>query len=52
MINAIAPLVTMIGIDSIRIPYTTKATEPASDSIRKRTTEVIANDATTSAEAR
>lgn len=47
-----AALVTTMGIDSMSTPYATKAREPTSEIARRRTTEVIANDTTTNAEAR
>ncbi len=51
LIPAIAAFVTMIGIELMRTPYTTNTTEPASEIVRRRTTEVIASDRTTSADA-
>ena len=46
-----AAFVTMIGTEPMRTPYTTKTTEPASEIVRRRTTEVIVSESTTSADA-
>ena len=43
--------VTMMGTEPIIAPYTTNATDPISEIARKRTTDVIASDTTTSADA-
>lgn len=49
---AMATLVSTIGTEPMSEPYTTKITEPTSEMSRRRTTEVMASDSTTNAEAR
>ena len=46
-----ATFVMTMGTEPMSPPYTTNTTEPTSEMTRSRTTEVIASDSTTSADA-